>query len=77
MEHNRWLAERLLKGWTFGERDNARKRRLSIVDCDNLKSDEPARDRDQIDRIIDYCSKHPVIALIRADGDLTKPNGER
>lgn len=67
MEHNRWLAERLLNGWTFGERDNARKRRLSIVDWDNLKSDEPAKDFDQIDRIIEFCSKHPVIGLIEMD----------
>ncbi|NYT72796.1 NAD-binding protein [Halomonas sp. QX-2] len=69
MEHSRWLAERLLNGWTFGERDNARKRRLSIVDWDSLKSDEPAKDSDQIDRIIDFCSQHPVIALTRADGE--------
>ena len=67
MEHNRWLAERLLNGWTFGERDNARKRRLSIVDWDNLSLDELAKDRDQIDRIIDFCSKHPVIAIARVD----------
>ena len=67
MEHNRWLAERLLNGWTFGERDNARKRRLSIVDWDTLKGDELAKDRDQIDRLIDFCSKHPAIALTRAD----------
>lgn len=67
MEHNRWLAERLLNGWTFGERDNAHKRRLSIVDWDNLSRVELAKDRDQIDRIIDFCSTHAVIGLTRVN----------
>ncbi|WP_339799270.1 NAD-binding protein [uncultured Marinobacter sp.] len=72
MEHNRWLAERLLNGWTFGERDNAHKRRLSLVDWDSLSSDELAKDHEQIDRIIGFCSKHPVIGLSKVEGELDK-----
>lgn len=66
MEHNRWLAERLLNGWTFGERDNARKQRLAIVDWDNLKRDELVKDFDQVDRITAHFLNHKSITLVAA-----------
>jgi hypothetical protein len=51
MEHNRYLAERLLDGWRYGERDDVRKRRPSLVPWDQLSEEERARDFDQIDAL--------------------------
>ena len=31
IEHNRWMGERLAKNWSFGKRDNFRKKRITFV----------------------------------------------
>ncbi len=41
MEHNRWMGERLLRGWRFGARDNSLRQRMGMVPWRDL----PARFR--------------------------------
>jgi hypothetical protein len=36
IEHNRWMGERLTKKWSFGERDDFRKQRISFVPWEYL-----------------------------------------
>jgi hypothetical protein len=59
MEHHRWVAERLLMDWGFGERapkgSPENKRRLAFVDWRNLSDSEGVKDRDQIARILELC----------------------
>jgi hypothetical protein len=59
MEHNRWLAERLLAGWGFGQRSAPNtpenRRRFAFVDWENLKDSEGVKDFEQIDRIVNFC----------------------
>lgn len=56
MEHNRWMAERLLRGWNFGERssdDGADyKRRWAFVDWPNLVPQERQKDDRQIELLM-------------------------
>lgn len=52
MEHNRWMAERLLGGWRFGERDDARRQRLTLVPTADLTDGELAYDRIHLPRLI-------------------------
>ena len=59
MEHHRWVAERLLMDWGFGEKapkgSPENKRRLAFVDWGNLSDSEGVKDRDQIARILELC----------------------
>lgn len=59
MEHHRWVAERLLMDWGFGEKapkdSPENKRRLAFVDWGNLLDSEGVKDRDQIARILELC----------------------
>ncbi len=59
MEHHRWLAERLLMDWKYGDKAAKgmpeNKRRLAFVDWDNLAPSEGVKDRDQIARILELC----------------------
>lgn len=49
MEHNRWKAERLLKGWTYApERDDTNKKHPCIVPWEKLPEIEKEKDRQQI-----------------------------
>jgi hypothetical protein len=63
MEHNRWLAERLLSGWTFGPRDDVRRQRTAIVDWDHLPLAERQKDDDQIQAILDALRITSTIAV--------------
>lgn len=57
MEHHRWLAERLLMDWGFGDRapegSPENKKRLAFVNWANLLNSEGVKDRDQIARILE------------------------
>lgn len=56
IEHNRWMAERLLSGWTCGERENAMKKRPALVPWESLREDERQKDREQVTRLLDLFS---------------------
>jgi hypothetical protein len=59
MEHNRWVAERLLQNWQYGERapkdspENCR--RLTMVDWENVENWEQEKDYIQIEALLEYC----------------------
>lgn len=68
MEHNRWVAERLLSGWSFGPRDNTRKQRTQIADWPNLPDTEMVKDANQVGDILGFCANPSSgFALERAD----------
>lgn len=53
VEHNRWMAERLVAGWRFGPRDDRSKRREAFRAWPHLAGgDEPAKDARQIEALI-------------------------
>ncbi len=52
MEHGRYVAERLLKGWRYGEkRDVERKTHPSLVGWDELPESEKEKDRESVRNI--------------------------
>jgi hypothetical protein len=57
MEHNRYLAERLLQDWSVGQRslkgELENRRRPGMVDWDNLQPADRQKDQKQIQRILD------------------------
>jgi hypothetical protein len=55
MEHNRWMAERLVTGWRAGARDDRRRRRPSLRAWEHLE--------DQGERMKDVGQ---IVALVRA-----------
>ncbi|HMP77882.1 MAG TPA: NAD-binding protein [Pirellulaceae bacterium] len=64
MEHNRYLAERLMAGWAFGKRAiPENKRRFAFVDWDHLGNHEWVKDLDQIEIILAFLRNHPDIVL--------------
>ncbi len=58
MEHNRWMAERLLAGVSYGERSDTPPRRLQLCTWDvliihpKLSKTEPAKDFEQIETVV-------------------------
>ncbi len=55
MEHNRWMAERLMSGWTFAEvSQNERRTRDSLAAWEKLKDYDRQKDRRQIHDVLDY-----------------------
>jgi hypothetical protein len=58
MEHHRWIAERLLLDWSFGDRNGKgtpeNNCRTSLVDWENLLPTEAVKDQDQIGRILGF-----------------------
>ncbi len=60
VEHNRWMAERLLLGWSFGKRSEQPPRRLSLCPKQNLAVDELEKDFDQIKIIVQHFLQHKV-----------------
>ena len=58
MEHNRWMAERLLAGVSYGERSETPPRRLQLCTWDvmiihpDLGQTEPAKDFEQIEAVV-------------------------
>lgn len=52
MEHGRWVVDRLLNGWTFGEeRDNEKKTRPQLIPWSELPEGEKEKDRKPIKEI--------------------------
>ena len=58
MEHRRWCAERYLAGWTFGEKDIARRRSPHLVEWEKLADDVKDYDRNAV------CAIPAVLAKI-------------
>lgn len=52
MEHNRWMGERLLKGWRYGERDNTRRQRITFVPWSKLTERDRRHDELSLPRIV-------------------------
>ena len=51
-EHRRWMAEKILAGWRYGEqRDNTRKRHPSLKPYGQLSEAEKQKDRDTIQTV--------------------------
>ncbi len=56
MEHNRWMAERLLMGWAFGqEHETARLRRPQLVPWGYVSEAEQQKDREQLRALLALC----------------------
>jgi len=52
-EHRRWMAEKILAGWRFGEkRDNSRKLHPSINIYSQLTEAEKQKDRDTVQSVL-------------------------
>lgn len=54
IEHNRWMSERLMMGWSFGPRSQQPPRRPSICDKSLLPAEELAKDYEQVEAIFNY-----------------------
>lgn len=52
MEHNRWMGERLTNGWSYGEKDNRLKKRVTFVPWKDLTEDQKNYDRQQLPSLI-------------------------
>lgn len=87
MEHNRWMGERLAKGWRFGPRSDVKKQRGTLVPWDDLHEggapsdiddDERQYDRMQLPQIVleraELGSLYPVIRRA-AGGEATRVRG--
>lgn len=64
IEHNRWLAERLISGWSFGVRDNRYKTRHQIVDWAHLPASEQKKDDAQAAAVLSHCQNSDELALV-------------
>jgi hypothetical protein len=61
MEHNRWLAERLIDGWTFAEKKNDdRKENPNLCAWSRLTEEQKDKDRDQVRAIPRILKRLPV-----------------
>jgi len=54
VEHNRWMAERLLLGWSYGQRSDQPPKRGSLCSKRDLPQDELEKDFEQISAIIQH-----------------------
>ena len=54
IEHNRWMSERLMMGWSFGPRSQQPPQRPSICDKSLLSAEELAKDYEQVDAVFKY-----------------------
>ncbi len=52
-EHERWMAQRIVAGWTYGRRDDARKRHPMIKPWSRLGRTEREKDRAAVRQIPD------------------------
>ena len=56
MEHNRWVAERMLRGWVYGPiKINIAKERPQIVDWTSLPDNEKNKDEASVETMINLC----------------------
>ena len=56
-EHEQWMAERLARGWTLGERDMEHKRSPYLVPYDELTEEIKDYDRDAVRNIPALCDR--------------------
>jgi len=54
MEHNRWMAERLLADWTFGDKKEHRYSRFTIADWEHIPDNELVKDANQVARLLKF-----------------------
>jgi hypothetical protein len=54
MEHNRYVAERLLAGWRYGPRDDKGKRRESLIAWRHLPDEERIKDFEQVEELAEW-----------------------
>jgi hypothetical protein len=55
-EHRRWMAERILSGWRYGNpRDDAKKLHPSISPYAELSEPEKQKDRDTVTTALKSC----------------------
>lgn len=73
IEHNRWLADRLVSGWQFGERSDEHKLRSAIVDWSHLSTEEADKDYAQIDDLFRWLQGNSDFALATAIGGTDLP----
>ena len=52
MEHRRWVLEKLVSGWVFGERDNEFKRHDCFIQWNELSEEQRAKDYDVINLML-------------------------
>jgi hypothetical protein len=65
IEHNRWMAERLVAGWRYGDRDDAKKRRPAFKAwADLTDAHERAKDVSQI---------RALVSALNAIGQVVEP----
>ncbi len=62
MEHNRWMGERLLKGWRYGQRNDTRRQRDSMKPWDQLGAGDKRYDRISLPRFIIEAHEEDVVA---------------
>lgn len=67
MEHNRWLAERLINGWVYGPNDPRIKQRIAMVDWDRLNTGDAVKDFSQIDVVFKFCGESHGYCLVEAE----------
>lgn len=77
IEHNRWMADRLVSGWRHGPRDDRRKRRPSFLAWENLRdSAERAKDESQIRALVRAYEVTGWTVVPDGKGWITAPNAE-
>jgi len=59
MEHNRWIAERLMADWSFGKQEfPENKKRTQLVDWAKIHSEaEKEKDHEQVDLVFRVCNQ--------------------
>lgn len=70
MEHNRWMAERLMAGWRFGTKSNELRERKSLLHWGELPTDEREKDYNQIDETFAVCSDANQFSLVEREARL-------
>jgi hypothetical protein len=65
MEHNRYVAERLLEGWRFGPRNDVEKLRESLCAWDHLSVSEQEKDYEQVALLEEWWLQSPPGGMIR------------
>jgi hypothetical protein len=58
MEHNRWMIEKYVNGWTYGERDNECKKHDCLEKWEKLSKEQQAKDYDAVNLMINLLNKH-------------------
>lgn len=73
MEHNRWMADRLLDGWRWGATRNAStKQRPQLVPWQALSEEEREKDRSHVRTIFTLLNSHGM-CVVRLPDDSSRP----